>query len=524
MTYSTGEIHAIRGDILIVDDTLPNLRLLRAMLIKQGHKARGVPSGPMALEAAHAAPPDLILLDINMPEMSGYEVCRALKTNEQTVDIPVIFISAAHEVIDKVKAFSVGGIDYITKPFQLEEVLLRVENHLTIRHLQKRLKNANIALEQRVKERTAELQLSEERFAKIFHASPIAVSITTLDEGRFIESNERFFEILGYTRDELLGKTATEINLWPTPEQRNELLSHIMQKGGSLHDFELQFVAKSGEIRDLRGSVDTLELDGRMCLLWIGHDVTERKQVERDRERFFKELEARNAELERFAYTISHDLKNPLFTITGFLGLMEQDAVAGKTAHLERYTGEIKAATETINKLLNELLEISRIGRVANPPEEVSLAELVEETICLLDARITDRGIVVDIDPGLPVVFGDRRRLSEVLMFLLDNATRFMGDQPEPRIEIGARLGNAAPVFYIQDNGIGIEPRYHERVFRIFELLDTESGGAGVGLALAKRIVEVHGGRIWVESDGLGKGSTFCFTLPRKTTVEAETT
>ena len=146
-----------RGDILIVDDTLPNLRLLYEMLKKQGYKVRGVHSGPMALSVVPKAPPDLILLDINMPEMDGYEVCRQLKEDGQTCDIPIIFISALDETLDKVKGFDVGGVDYITKPFQAEEVLARIANHLTIRDLQDKLQQANERLEQRVEERTAQL-------------------------------------------------------------------------------------------------------------------------------------------------------------------------------------------------------------------------------------------------------------------------------------------------------------------------------------------------------------------------------
>ncbi len=145
------------SNILVVDDTLANLRLLVGMLTEHGYKVRPVPNALLALSGARAIPPDLILLDINMPEMSGYEVCQQLKADEQTRDIPIIFISALNETIDKVKAFAVGGVDYITKPFQLEEVLARVRTHLALRKLQKELQQANDELEQRVAARTAEL-------------------------------------------------------------------------------------------------------------------------------------------------------------------------------------------------------------------------------------------------------------------------------------------------------------------------------------------------------------------------------
>src|SRR5918997_1775651 len=147
---NSNQAQGAKGNILIVDDTPDNLRLLSAMLSDQGYKVRSAINGQMALMGVKASPPDLILLDINMPDMNGYEVCSSLKATEATSQIPVIFISALGEVLDKVKAFRVGGVDYITKPFQLEEVLARIETHLTIRNLQKQLTKQNVCLRQEV--------------------------------------------------------------------------------------------------------------------------------------------------------------------------------------------------------------------------------------------------------------------------------------------------------------------------------------------------------------------------------------
>jgi len=140
----------VQGDILIVDDVPINLRLLTQMLTKQGHKVRPVTSGAQALAAARSTPPDLILLDIMMPGMNGYEVCEHLKADEQTRDIPIIFISALKEAESKLKGFTAGGVDYVTKPFWAEEVLARVETHLTLRTVQRRLEEQNAQLEQEI--------------------------------------------------------------------------------------------------------------------------------------------------------------------------------------------------------------------------------------------------------------------------------------------------------------------------------------------------------------------------------------
>jgi len=244
-------------------------------------------------------------------------------------------------------------------------------------------------------------------------------------------------------------------------------------------------------------------------------DVTDRKQAEMERERLIQELETKNNELEQFSYTVSHDLKAPLITVGGFLGYLNEDIEVGDTEKVDRDVKQINDAIKKMNRLLDEILELSRIGRMMNPPEEVSFEELTREALENVHGRLEERHIAVKLNPNLPAVYGDRQRLVEVLQNLVENATKFMGDQPEPKIEIGRcgeEYGN--PIFYVRDNGIGINPEYHVQIFGLFQRLDPKTDGTGIGLAIVKRIVEYHGGRIWVESEGIGKGTTFYFTLP----------
>src|SRR5713101_285120 len=247
--------------------------------------------------------------------------------------------------------------------------------------------------------------------------------------------------------------------------------------------------------------------------LILRDEITERQRVEAELERLLAEQEARNAEMERFTYTVSHDLKSPLITICGFLGLLEQDALRGNAERMQTDIAYIHMAAATMQRLLDELLELSRIGRVVQPLTEIPLSVLAHEAVTLVGGQIAARGVQIHIAPDLPVVVGDRPRLLEVLQNLVDNAVKFMGTQPTPRIEIGCRQEEKETVYYVRDNGVGIEPRYHAKVFGLFERLEPEGDGTGIGLALVKRIIEVHGGRIWVESAGQGCGSTFCFTL-----------
>ena len=247
--------------------------------------------------------------------------------------------------------------------------------------------------------------------------------------------------------------------------------------------------------------------------LELEQEINERKQAEAMQQGLINELEAKNTELERFTYTVSHDLKSPLITIGGFTGFLEQDMLAGDLEQAREDMVHIKTAVARMQRLLDELLELSRIGRIMNPPEAVSFETIVREAVAVVRGRIEARGIQVEIAPGLPIVFGDQARLVEAVQNLVDNACKFMGDQPQPRIEIGVHPCDDKPVFYVCDNGIGIDPQYHNKIFGLFDKLDPQSEGTGIGLALVKRIVETYGGKIWVESQ-LGEGATFYFTLP----------
>jgi signal transduction histidine kinase len=244
------------------------------------------------------------------------------------------------------------------------------------------------------------------------------------------------------------------------------------------------------------------------------HALSERKHAEAEREKVIQELEAKNAELERFTYTASHDLKSPLITISGFLGLLEADARSGNMEKFKKDLQRINDATEKMKYLLDELLELSRVGRIINSPSEIPFAKIVQDALALVRGRLMAGHIQVKVQNDLPIVHGDHQRLVEVIQNLIDNAAKFMGDQPEPEIEIGIHAENSGCVFFVRDNGMGIDPEHHAKVFGLFDKLDPRSEGTGVGLALVKRIVEVHGGRIWVESKGRDQGSMFCFTLP----------
>jgi signal transduction histidine kinase len=235
---------------------------------------------------------------------------------------------------------------------------------------------------------------------------------------------------------------------------------------------------------------------------------------ERERARLISDLEAKNAELERFTYTVSHDLKSPLITVRAYLDSIAQDLDQGRHERIREDLRRVSTASDKMRELLDGLLRLSRVGRIVNPPEDIPLQALVEEGVAIASGRLAARGVATVVAPGLPVVRVDRQRVLDVLVNLLDNAAKFMGDEPEPRLYIDALTEDGQVTVRLRDNGIGIERGQQERIFGLFERLNPSSDGTGLGLALARRIVEAHGGRIWVESEGAGRGATFCFTLP----------
>jgi PAS domain S-box-containing protein len=329
--------------------------------------------------------------------------------------------------------------------------------------------------------------------------------------GHLLDVNEAYCRMIGYSRDELLEMSVPDIEAMEKPDEVKEHIQRMTKVGSEL--FETRHRRKDGRIIDVEVSMTFMRQTGH-SLVFL-RDITERKQVEVEREQLIAELESKNAELERFTYTVSHDLKSPLVTIQGFLGFLEQDAANSDPERFRKDIQRIREATETMQQLLNELLELSRIGRLLNPSQEMAFADLVQETLGRVAGAILERGVQVTVASPLPWVYGDRSRLVEVVQNLVDNAIKFMGNQPSPQIEIGVKQQGDETLFYVADNGIGIAPQYHEKIFGLFERLDSTIEGTGVGLALAKRIIEVHGGRIWVESEGQGNGSIFYFTVPQ---------
>ena len=350
------------------------------------------------------------------------------------------------------------------------------------------------------------LSASEDKFQKTFHQTLVPMVIGKISDRTILDANEAFAKLTGYSRPEIINRWASELNLWQNREE-HALHHKLIKEHGSIYEFKTNLRKKDGSIGVVLISVSTITIDNEPCLLYSISDIT-------GLEKALTDLQSKNNELERFTYTVSHDLKAPLITIGGFMGLLQKDLRTGNIEKVNNSAQRIMDAVAKMERLLNELLELSRIGRMINEPVKVPFGELVNEAVGLVQGRLRANNINVQVEADLPVVKVDRARMVEVIQNLLDNASKFMGGQPTPEIHIGVRTAYGERVFFVADNGIGIEPVYHKRVFGLFNKLDANTEGTGIGLALVQRIIEFHGGRIWVESDGVGKGTSFCFTLP----------
>ena len=270
-----------KSRILIVDDHPTNLKVLSDLLIAYGFEVLIAKNGSSALQKLQRVVPDLILLDVLMPVLDGFEICQQLKASEVTRDIPVIFMTALTDPIDKIRGLSIGAVDYITKPIQHEEVLARINVHLRLSHLSKQLEEQNHLLQDEIRSRElaqSALRTSEIKFSKAFRSNPGAMMITTLEDHCFLEINQSFCTLTGYLPEEVLGKTADDLNLWKNPAERDRFHHQRDSSSGIFKDQEFQLQGKSGEIKFVLISSEIIELEGNPCLLAMAQDITETKR------------------------------------------------------------------------------------------------------------------------------------------------------------------------------------------------------------------------------------------------------
>ncbi len=429
-TQTTGE-KAIPVNILMVDDAPANLLALEAVLKDLGQRLVRARSGREALRHLMNEEFAVILLDVAMPVMDGFETARLIRQRDKNRLTPIIFLTAVGRTDNEIfRGYEVGAVDYLLKPLVPEILKSKVMIFIELYNKTRQIQSLNTELGKNVQElEAANLELKKENSVR-----------------------RRAEQELRYSEEKL---------------------------------------------RNLNSSLE--------------ERVAERTALAEERA---KELARSNAELQQFVHISSHDLKEPLRMINSFVQLLQKNLEGKLDTDTGEYLHYVLEGARRIQRLIDDLLSYTRLGARSLSPQLLDLGEVVGEALSNLQISIVETGASITCDP-MPQVEADRTHLVLLFQNLIGNAIKFNGGK-KPRVHIRAKAEIDSWVFSVEDNGIGIDAQYFEKIFVVFQRLHAreEYPGTGIGLALCKKIVEQHNGKIWVDSEP-GKGSTFHFTIPR---------
>ncbi len=404
--------------ILVVEDSSAQAFKLRHLLLGRFGKVTVAAHGGEALPLMEADPPTLVISDVKMPEMDGYELCRRIRASEQFAKIPVILITALTDPSEAIKGLQCGASGFLTKPYEEDHLLARIQFLL-----------ANPDLRRPNSETGVEVTLAGHKY--------------------FIASErEQILDLLFSTY---------ELAIWKN--------------------------------RELQVATEKLEAQT-------------------------VELQRSNRELEQFAAVASHDLQEPLRMVSSYLGLLERRATEKLNDKEKSFMHFAVDGAVRMQRMITDLLTYSRVSTHIGEFVPTDLNAVLADALVNLEAARAEHGATITHDV-LPTVSIDKPRFVQLFQNLIGNALKFTAPDRPPEVRIGcARQGNDW-LFSVRDNGIGIEEQNFERVFELFQRLHSRSEypGTGIGLAVCKKIVERHGGRLWLESE-IGKGTTFHFTVP----------
>jgi len=352
-----------------------------------------------------------------------------------------------------------------------------------------------------------EREQENRRFRTISDNAVYGKAIADL-EGNLIYVNRFFAELHGYHSEELIGKN---LSIFHSPEQLEQVIMEnrsLLQKG-YFSPREIWHVHREGRVFPMLMSGLLLKDDqgNPEYMAASAVDITDRKDAE-------MALQKKNQELEQFVYSVSHDLKSPLITVRTYTGILRQSLRANDDSQINKDLDYIDTAANKMQQLLDALLQYSRIGKTDTQTQTLTAHQLVNNSLDTLAGILRESQVEVSTSELSQQLHGDPMHFGQIWQNLIENAIKYMGDQPQPHIKIGATQDGQEVVFYVRDNGMGIAPEHRERIFNLFSQLHPGSDGSGLGLALVKKVVSIYQGHIWVESAGEGQGSCFMFTLP----------
>jgi PAS domain S-box-containing protein len=358
------------------------------------------------------------------------------------------------------------------------------------------------------------LRESEEKYSSLVENSLTGIYID--QDEKIVFANKKFADIYGYREDELIGIKSWKLVHHEDRPVVNQIRTGRMQGENVPEVYEARGLTKDGKTIWILRRNTRIEYGGRPAILGNIEDITQQKWAE-------EELHRINEELKDFIHAVSHDLKNPLIAIQGFSARLLKNYREKLGDRGRGYLEHINTSVHRIEVLVADLLTLSRIGRIVSSTEDVSCLGVVNDVAAVIQNRLQEKGIQLSVAPDLPVIRGDKERMYQIFENLLVNAAKFASNVPFPKIEVGYEDRNGFHRFFVRDNGIGIDRKYHREIFekfrRLKEIPDEE--GTGLGLAIVHRIVASGGGNVWVESER-GKGATFYFTLPKDRTRQIE--
>lgn len=486
--------------ILIIDDKPANIYALESLLEKSDRSFLHATNGKDGLKIALNNDVELIILDVQMPDMDGFEVAQILKSNKRTKDIPIIFATA--EMGDRqfmMKGFEEGAVDYLAKPLDPEVTKAKVSVLLKIQLQKKELMEKNASLE---------------KAALLINNSPDIIGIINPTTLHFEEVNNAFSKTLGYSLEEARSTPFTTF-LDPSVEP---IIHEISQRSHPNLLFETRAYTKDNTEKWLQWN--GVIKDGKWFI--NARDITQHKtvagqikQLNDELQRNLVQLEVTNKELESFSYSVSHDLRAPVRSLNGYSKILQEDYNDKLDDEGRRLLQIIQNNADRMGQLIDDLLSFSKLGKKEIVKTEVHSEKMVDHILAELATNIPHKATVVR--EQLVNTRADYALLTQVWINLLSNAIKYSSKKAAPRIEIGSYQTDDQTIFFVRDNGAGFSMDYAHKLFGVFQRLHKASDfeGTGVGLAIVQRIIIKHGGRVWAEGKE-NEGATFYFSLPTR--------
>jgi PAS domain S-box-containing protein len=517
----------LKTNILLVDDRPDKLLAFQAILSSLEQNIVAADSGKEALRLLLKHDFAVILLDVYMPGMDGFETAALIRQCPTSEHTPIIFVTSIDSTENHIsRGHSLGAVDYLTTPIIPEVLRTKVSVFVEL-HRQTELVKRQAELLRSIEQYRHERELAEvsnrlELETRRNRFFTLAVSLVGIADsnGHWLQTNPAWERLLGYKPEELVQHVTTELvhpgDLPAFSEQMRQLKIEPVE-------LELRFRHKNGSWRWLRWTAAPFPAEN---LLYVfARDVTARKQAEAKGQELTRQLEQRvvaltsaNQELESFNYSIAHDLRGPLRSLSGFAEALLEDESSNLTPVGQDYATRVARSARYMDAMLLDMLAYCRLARAEITPTRVSLKEPVHELLCILDNEIRSRRVQIEVASPLGEVWAHLPTLKQVLSNLVSNAVKFTAPERPPRVRIFSTPNGKFVRLWVEDNGIGIAPQHHEKIFGLFQRLHDNNTypGTGVGLALVRKGAERLGGCAGVESE-LGQGSRFWVDFPTAT-------